>query len=413
MGISYKPNPALLRVGLFSFFLVSCSSPKSIPLSSTLAMQLNNKECLGSNEIKNGIQQLVNSYANKKYINNIALSISGGSEGSTFHYVSTNDSGQSATDEPFTEQSPYFMASATKLYATTLVMQLRHEGSLELDNKITNYFDQDELLGLHLLDGLDRTAEITIKHLLSHTSGLADYFDGKQANGKSVSSDLLTGIDQQYTVNDVIKLVAEELPAKFPPGSPGKAFYSDTNFQLLGAIIEKITQKTLAENIRQRITDPLELKNTYLFNGERNEEYARILPMMNKSKLVDIPLAMGSVRLDGGLVSNSSESLTFIQSFMQGNLFPISYLDELQKWNSIFFPLKAGVGLLKFELPWLMNPFGTRHSLVGHSGISGAFAFYSPTANLYLTGTINQLNNQRLPYNLMLGVIQATRKCRE
>lgn len=106
-----------------------------------------------------------------------------------------------------------------------------------------------------------------------------------------------------------------------------------------------------------------------------------MLPQRYGEQELRILQVMASVRLDGGIVSTSAESLVFIRAFMGGELFPRDYLEDMQRWQSIFFPPKAGVGLLKFELPWIFRPFQKAHPLLGHSGISGAFAFCSTYEN--------------------------------
>ena len=73
----------------------------------------------------------------------------------------------------------YFIASTTKLFTTAIILYLKSEGKLQLEDKISIYLDKSIMNGLHIYKGNDYSDEITIKHLLSHTSGLADYFQGK------------------------------------------------------------------------------------------------------------------------------------------------------------------------------------------------------------------------------------------
>src|SRR5690606_36227781 len=81
---------------------------------------------------------------------------------------------------------PYFIASTTKLFTTAIILKLRSEKKLSLNDKIGNYIDKSILSGLHIYKGKDYSQELTIKHLLSHTSGLPDYFQGKGTSGKSL-----------------------------------------------------------------------------------------------------------------------------------------------------------------------------------------------------------------------------------
>lgn len=82
----------------------------------------------------------------------------------------------------FEKEEPYFIASTTKLYTTASIFILRKEGLINLDDTLSKWFDKNFIKGLHVYKGVDYTESITIKHLLTHTSGLPDYF--QQAKGK-------------------------------------------------------------------------------------------------------------------------------------------------------------------------------------------------------------------------------------
>ncbi len=96
----------------------------------------------------------------------------------------------------FTHDQPYFIASTTKLFTTAIVLKLRAEGKLTLDDHIAKHLDPAILARLHVFKGHDYSQEITIRHLLGHTSGLPDYFQGKGAHGQSLEKEITGGHDQ-------------------------------------------------------------------------------------------------------------------------------------------------------------------------------------------------------------------------
>jgi CubicO group peptidase (beta-lactamase class C family) len=288
-------------------------------------------------------------------------------------------SGNISTDQP------YFIASTTKLFTTAIILRLKSEGKLSLDDKISKYLQSNILSGLHVYKGNDYSNDLTIKHLLAHTSGLPDYFQDKGPNGKSLADEIANGNDQFLTFEQVIDRTKTMRP-KFPPGAKNKAHYSDTNFQLLGKIIEIITEKSYAENCNEFIIKPLGLSKTYLYQDPTD---SRPKTLYYKAKELHVPKAMASSGPDGGIVSTSADMLTFIEAFFTGKLFPVAYISDLQEWNKIFFPFQSGVGIHKFKLPWLFNPTGAIPYFIGHSGLSGALAYYSPKENLYVVGTVN------------------------
>ena len=295
----------------------------------------------------------------------------------------------------------YFIASATKLFVTAIVMQLRAEDRLGLGDKLSRHLAAEELVGLHVYRGVDRSSEITIRQLLAHTSGVPDYFEGKRADGARLDRELLAGRDQGWHYTDVLDW-ARGMSPRFAPGASGKAHYSDTNYQLLGRLIECLEGSTIDAVIEARILIPLALTRTYMYRDTADRRPAAII---GSSGALAIPRAMASFGPDGGIVSTADEQLVFLRALFGGQLFPVEYLQEMEAWNRIFFPLQYGVGVMRFRMPRWLSPFSAPPDLRGHSGLSGSFMFYEPQRDLYIAGTVNSVANQSAPYRLMLRML--------
>ena len=326
----------------------------------------------------------------------------------SFAWSSGHGSRSTRAQEPFSADDPYFLASATKLYVVALVMQLRAEGSLELDTPVVDLLPAGAIAGVHVLHGRDHTAMITVRHLLTHTSGLADYLEDRQSD-RTVLLDIVSapGGDRGWTRDDVLEINRHRTTPRFAPGSR-RAHYSDTNFQILGLLIETITGRTFEANLRDRICVPLGLTGTHVFGTESSPVYDDVATMLRGKAALRIPLVMASVTADGGIVSSAADSITFLRAFFTGRLFPNHYLAEMQQqWRRVFFPLEYGVGLMRFELPRLMSPFARPPVLLGHSGVNGTLMFFEPNHTLLVAGTVNQLRPRSLGYRLMLGAVQA------
>lgn len=300
-----------------------------------------------------------------------------------------------------TDQS-YFIASTTKLFTTAIILRLKSEGKLNLDDKISKYLDRTILKDLHIYKGVNYSDELTVEHLLAHNSGLPDYFQGKGANGKSLEEEIKTGNDQSWTFDQAIEKTKAMKPL-FIPGTKNKAHYSDANFQLLGKIIEAITNKSYSENCNQLIIKPLGLSKTYTFQDSTDNTPKTLYYKANE---LHIPKAMTSFGSDGGIVSTSADMLLFIESFFTGKLFPLEYIKDLQEWNKIFFPMQSGIGIHLFKLPWIFNPTGAVPYFIGHSGLSGALAYYSPKENLFIVGTVNQVAHPDISFKTMIKLTQ-------
>lgn len=312
-------------------------------------------------------------------------------------------------------EQPFYIASTTKLFTAALLLILEEEGRLELDAPLESLLPDSLWSSLHVWKGEDYSGRLTPRHLLSQTSGLADYFEETPAGGTSFKDGLLTGTDRAWTPVEALQR-ARELGARFAPGTPGKAYYSDTNYQLLGLVIEEVTGQSYAQALESRLFTPLGLRHTWLWKGATPASQSEPAALRAGDEDMPIPQAMASFGPDGGIVSTADELLVFLRAFFGGTLFPAARLPELQHWRPIFFPFDYGTGLMRFQVPRLFSPFKRFPALVGHSGLSGAFAFYCPEQDLYLCGTVNQIQRPGTSFRLMLRLqqeLQAARRQQE
>ena len=77
----------------------------------------------------------------------------------------------------------------------------------------------------------------------------------------------------------------------------------------------------------------------------------------------------------------------------------------MKNWKKIFFPLQYGLGLMQYKLPRIFSPFSETTEFIGHSGASSSFLFFSDTGQLYIVGTLNQIENQGRPFRLLHKIV--------
>jgi D-alanyl-D-alanine carboxypeptidase len=342
--------------------------------------------------LESGLTKLLASYDARADTNAVRFALASPSRGWSWEWASPGSPEQ------------YFIASTTKLYVSAIVMQLRAEGRVDIDTPAAAYVGAAVMEGLHILGGVDSSQRITVRELLAHTSGIADYFEQRRADGGTQIGDALKG-DFAWTFDDVLRITREMKP-RFAPSAPGKAYYSDTNYQLLGALIEAVTGGSFERAVQDRVIGPLGLGGTYPFTSGSVGHYGEVAAMLYDRTPVVIPRAMASVRADGGIVSTAGDGITFLEAFMTGALFPIDDLVEMQKtWRRIFPPLEYGVGIMRFALPRYYSPFRPVPAMIGHSGASGAVLYRVPELDLYVSGTVNQIKKRSLSYNLMTRLV--------
>ena len=189
----------------------------------------------------------------------------------------------------------------------------------------------------------------------------------------------------------------------FPPGKKGRAKYIDTNHQILGLIIENITGEPV-NIVLKSLFKELNLTMTYVCEEINNENFP---PIYYKSEKIHIPLFLNSTKND--IISTASDQMTFLKAFFSGCFFPKERLNELEKWNNIFFPFKYGIGLQKFHMPRILSPFHPVPDMVGHCGSTGTVAFFVPDMDLYITGSINQQARPNIAFQTMIKIINKLR----
>lgn len=311
-----------------------------------------------------------------------------------------------ATGAPMTVETPYFLASIAKMYTAAAILKLHESGRLSLDAPLGDYLPAETIQGIHVMGGRDYTPQIKVYHLVSHTSGLPDYFDDKPKGGRSLFDDLKDGQDRAMDLDQVLA-IARSIPPKFAPGASGKAHYADTNFQLLGAIIEAVTGQPIADAFQAMIFGPLGLAHTCAYDHTNPRPDAPAAMYLGDT-VAHLPLFMSTTAPDGGLVATVGESLAFLRAFFAGELFDQALLARMTaRWNRIFFPMQYGYALMRFTLPRLFSPFKPLPALIGHSGSSGSFAFHCPARALYIAGTVNQVGAPAKPFRLMMRIINS------
>lgn len=334
------------------------------------------------------LQSLLETEFGKPNSNSILLSVRSGDGRVRFE----------ATAGHGTTASPYYIASISKMFTATVIMQLVDEERLDLSDPIDQYLSHLPLDGIHVFKGTDYSHHLKVYQLLHQTSGLADYF------AKGLDEDFKKNRDRLYSVEDVLEII-RALPPSAAPDS-GKSYYSDTNYQLLGALIEVVAERPLADVFAERIFVPLEMADTYLFDHS-NPRDTDPLPFFFENTPLSLPLALTSERGTGAGVSTMEDSHRFLRAYFAGRLFDKAHFERMTQWNRMFFPMSYGYGLWRFQLPRWLTLFQKTPEFIGHAGVNGAMAFHNPDKDLYITGTLNQIDDPARQFKFMPKVVGA------
>jgi len=216
----------------------------------------------------------------------------------------------------------FMIASGTKLFTSFAICQLIDQGKLSLDSRIGDILP-------HELKKIDK--DVTIFHLLTHTSGIWDYFEAiEKISGLNDRS-----IFDRYPVHKWINLefylaLFNELPNKIKPGS--EAEYSNSNFILLGLVIETISQKSYRDYVKEHIIEPLNLRRTGFYptnNLPSNTAIGYVEDEVTKEIVANtfiIPI-IGSP--DGGLYTCTQDMEILWKAVFSHQLFSENMLEKM------------------------------------------------------------------------------------
>ncbi|WP_136709240.1 serine hydrolase domain-containing protein [Agromyces sp. H66] len=304
-------------------------------------------------------------------------------------------SSDGALDYRFGDATQRFhVASIGKLFTATLVMQLVESGAIVVETPITELLPAVELRDLYVIDGVDLADQVTIEHLLTHTSGVADYFEGPVRDGLPFIDLVLGEPDHLWTPAELLDFSRER---QRPVGRPGAGFgYSDTGYILLGRIIEEATGRGFHEVLHERILHPLGMIDSALmFRSLPERDYAAALavgaPTTATTAVATIaPFRLGrqdvsrftSMSCDwagGGLISTPGDLLTFNRALHGGQLLSAESLAHLARVRHRFRPgIHYGAGMMEIRLEGFMPLLRGLPRPVGHIGILATHLFHDP-----------------------------------
>jgi D-alanyl-D-alanine carboxypeptidase len=202
---------------------------------------------------------------------------------------------------PVTKDMVWPLRSITKSFTVTLILQLADAGKLSLDDPIDKY-----------VSGVTGGASITLRELAGMSSGNADYV------GQEFLEDFVADPDKIFTL-DELNSYALGRPARFAPGT--RRIYTNSNTNLLGAVVEKVSGKPFKDVLSERILGPLGLKNThYLVDAKQWPEPHAIGYEPVDGVLTPEPANLSIYGPAGAMVSNLDDMRVWAETLATGSL---------------------------------------------------------------------------------------------
>lgn len=260
--------------------------------------------------------------------------------------IRSASSGQTVDGQPVTADGAFQVQSVTKMLTAVAVMSLVDDGVVSLDDPVADYV------------GFEIYPDITIRHLLTHQSGIVDVFPGMTCDASSVAA----GIEE---------IAAAALA--FEPGS--MSLYSDTGYMLLGMVIGAVTADDSAAVFGDAIFDPLAMTSTYFLESQDGPT-----PFHDIDEGWICPGNTVTFRTGGGLVSTAGDLDAFLRGLFEGDLVTEASREAMLEIQSIVSERPCGLGIEALAAE-------DGRTVYGHTGYWDAFggqatgAFYDPTSS--------------------------------
>jgi CubicO group peptidase (beta-lactamase class C family) len=260
-------------------------------------------------------------------------------------------------DVPMTVDTVVPIGSVTKQFTGAAILQLRDQGKLSLEDDITKWLPDFETRG----------NKVTLRHLLGHTSGIAELTEMQELRAMQLMR------NPTATRDDVYKVINRQ-PFRFPTGT--MQTYSNTGFWLLGLIIEKASGMTYEDYVEKKIFEPLGMtRSMYCNNSENIPRRAFGYGMRNGiSRRVPAIVHTGTYAA-GAICSTAEDMITWLQALHGGKVLPP------RSSTDMITPSRLNDGtVLRYSMGLTVGEDRRGLRYIGHDG--GGFGF-SSVANWY------------------------------
>ncbi len=288
-----------------------------------------------------------------------------------------------------TKRSTFEIASVTKTFTAAVVLQLVEEKKIDIDDQLEDLLPDKSFRKLLVVGQKDYSGRISVQQLLNHTSGLAHFWDDPpyvKRGYNTFFSQFVKDENRMWKPHELLAFV----PGMTPRAKPGRFFhYSDTNYVLLGLIIEETEKKPLHEVFRRRIFEKLRMQDTYLSYKEKPRSRFQESHRFFDDEDLHGKEQWSADWASGGLVSSTRDLETFIFALASNKFFRHPHtLNLMQSWVLADDDMQYGLGIYRIKLDANMG------MLWGHDGWGGAFMYYWPEHHIVFTGTTNQTGNE-------------------
>ncbi len=233
--------------------------------------------------------------------------------------------------------------SQTKMVVAVAALKLADAGLLDLDARLADYLPSDRLEGIANVD------EATLRDALAMRSGIPNFTDQDNENGVELFDLIAFENPDTVTGSDVALDLVRGLPASFEPGASYE--YSNTNYTLLGEVIEAVTEQPLGDVVQDLVFEPLGMTDTFL-DDHRADPNRLSSYYPTDDGAIDVTDILQDPGAAGGIISTTADMTTFLQALLvdQTVLSPDALSQMMDFGPSDEDGMFFGLGLVAFQI---------------------------------------------------------------
>ena len=272
---------------------------------------------------------------------------------------------------PATPETKFRIGSVTKQFTAAAILKLQEDGLLSVNDKLSKF-----------IPDYPRGDEVTLHHLLTHTSGIHSY---------TADPDFFLNLGKKVEPEDIIKLFKGK-EFNFNPGE--KWLYCNSGYYLLGYIVQKVSGKTLGEYLKEQFFDPLGMKNTGIYGSgldleNEAEGYSYKSGKVEKATKWDMSQAGGA----GAIYSTVDDLFTWNEAVFSGKALKEASL------KAAFTPVKLNDGTIanamgaKYGYGWMISETRGLKEIMHSGGFNGFNAYLAryPEQSFTIVALVNCL----------------------
>lgn len=309
----------------------------------------------------------------------------------------------------------FHTASVGKMMTATLAFQLAERGALDLSAPLPSLLPAGEFDGLFLNEGRDAAASVTPLHLLTHTSGVADYFEGPNDTGELFTTRVTRRPDELFTPADLLAFSREH---QRPVGAPGERFaYSDTGYVLLARVIEEAGGASFATQLHERLFAPAGMDASCLLFHTTPGGAASVDP--EPGAALDIaPILVDGVDLSrarslscdwggGGIVSTLDDLHRLATAWHGGALIGDESRARMARIEHRFRPgIHYGAGLMQLRYAGFFPLLFGLPRTIGHLGVTGVHLFSDPQRDISIVLNLHSTREMTRSFQLHIQLLR-------